>query len=279
LKKTFKLLGLLIVLLVSFIYTNNVFNIVKKKDRIMKEVINYKSIHEIKPIEPIINKDEVTIGSSGISVNEELSYKKMKKENRFNENNIVYKSIKPTKKISDLLDYYISRGSTKNNSVSIIFKVKSDYNLNELLNLLDEYNLNITFFIDGYYVENNLSMILDINKQKHEIYNLGYINKYDNNISRINKLLESITLNKSVYCLNEKKNEKYKNICKRKKMYSIFPTITNPNLEELKKVMLKGTIISYDLEEFDISKFDTIYKIIYSRGLKVDYLKNILNEN
>ena len=61
-------------------------------------------------------------------------------------------------------------------------------------------------------------------------------------------------------------------------MYSIYPTLINPNFLELKKNLESGIIISYNLDDFNISNFKYIYDIIYSRGLKIDYLKNVLNE-
>ena len=90
-KSTIKLLSLLLLLIFSFIYTDKVFDEARKNDPIMKQVINYKKKNDKNVIEPTIKDDEIILGMSGLVVDEELSYKKMKSEDSFSKKNIVYK--------------------------------------------------------------------------------------------------------------------------------------------------------------------------------------------
>ena len=106
-KSTLKLLGIVILLLASFIYTDRVTKAAKESDTLMREVINYKQKNDVKPVEPIISGDEVILGYSGISVNKEESYRQMKKINKFLEERIIYDVKLPNKTIADMYNYYI----------------------------------------------------------------------------------------------------------------------------------------------------------------------------
>ena len=73
-KNTIKLVSLFLLLLLSFIYTDKVFNEARSNDPLMKEVISYKRVHDVKPVEPKIKDDEMILGMSGLIINEEKSY-------------------------------------------------------------------------------------------------------------------------------------------------------------------------------------------------------------
>ena len=101
-KSTLKLLGIVILLLVSFIYTDKVTRAAKDNDSLMSEVINYKKKNDVKPVEPIINGDEAILGYSGVSIDKEKSYKQMKKINKFLKEQIVYNNKMTNNTISDI---------------------------------------------------------------------------------------------------------------------------------------------------------------------------------
>ena len=60
-KNTIKLVSLFLLLLLSFIYTDKVFNEARSNDPLMKEVISYKKAHDVKPVEPKIKDDEMIL--------------------------------------------------------------------------------------------------------------------------------------------------------------------------------------------------------------------------
>lgn len=278
-KNTIKLFSLFLLLLLSFIYTDKVFNEARGNDPLMKEVISYKKAHDVKPVEPKIKDDEMILGMSGLIINEEKSYKNMKEDDTFNKQKLVYDKKKPNTSIDKTYDYYITNGISKN-MVSIIFKVNNSTNVSELLSLLAKTNVTINFFIDGSYLEKNVETAFSMVNLNSEIYNLGYDNKYSKSmISVTNNLIESITLKDSLFCLNEVKNDNYKDICASKKMLTISPKLVNPNITDLKKNLSKGVMIVYDLDEFDTSKFNFIINVIESRGYKIKGLSKLINEN
>lgn len=278
-KNTIKLFSLFLLLLLSFIYTDKVFNEARGNDPLMKEVISYKKAHDVKPVEPKIKDDEMILGMSGLIINEEKSYKNMKEDDTFNKQKLVYDKKKPNTSITKTYDYYITNGISKN-MVSIIFKVNNSTNVSELLSLLAKTNVTVNFFIDGSYLEKNVETAFSMVNLNSEIYNLGYDNKYSKSmISVTNNLIESITLKDSLFCLNEVKNDNYKDICASKKMLTISPKLVNPNITDLKKNLSKGVMIVYDLDEFDTSKFNFIINVIESRGYKIKGLSKLINEN
>ena len=278
-KNTIKLVSLFLLLLLSFIYTDKVFNEARSNDPLMKEVISYKRVHDVKPVEPKIKDDEMILGMSGLIINKEKSYKNMKEDDSFNKQKLVYDKTKPNTSIDKTYDYYITNGISKN-MVSIIFKVNNSANVSELLSILAKTNVTVNFFIDGSYLEKNVETAFSMVNLNSEIYNLGYDNKYSKSmISVTNNLIESITLKDSLFCLNEVKNDNYKDICASKKMLTISPKLVNPNITDLKKNLSKGVMIVYDLDEFDTSKFNFIINVIESRGYKIKGLSKLINEN
>lgn len=278
-KNTIKLVSLFLLLLLSFIYTDKVFNEARSNDPLMKEVISYKRAHDVKPVEPKIKDDEMILGMSGLIINEEKSYKSMKEDDSFNKQKLVYDKTKPNTSITKTYDYYITNGISKN-MVSIIFKVNNSTNVSELLSILAKTDVTVNFFIDGSYLEKNVETAFSMVNLNSEIYNLGYDNKYSKSmISVTNNLIESITLKDSLFCLNSAKNDDYKDICASKKMLTISPTLVNPSITDLKKNLSKGVMIVYDLDEFDTSKFNFIINVIESRGYKIKGLSKLINEN
>ena len=278
-KNTIKLFSLFLLLLLSFIYTDKVFNEARGNDPLMKEVISYKKAHDVKPVEPKIKDDEMILGMSGLIINEEKSYKNMKEDDTFSKQKLVYDKKKPNTSITKTYDYYITNGISKN-MVSIIFKVNNSTNVSELLSILAKTNVTVNFFIDGSYLEKDVETAFSMVNLNSEIYNLGYDNKYSKSmISVTNNLIESITLKDSLFCLNEVKNDNYKDICASKKMLTLSPKLVNPSITDLKKDLSKGVMIVYDLDEFDTSKFNFIISVIESRGYKIKGLSKLINEN
>lgn len=274
-----KLASLFILLVLSFVYTDKVFSSVKENDPIMKEVAEYKEENDVKAIEPIINGDELILGYSGLSINKKESYKKMKEEDKFNEDNITYDKKLPKNTITKTYEYYIRKGNPKNKNVALIFKVDDSKNVDRLLNVLEKYNIVINFFADGMWLEKNIETAFDMVNLGSQIYNLGYDGNYSkSNINITNNLIESITLKDSLYCLNEDKNAEEKKICSKKKMHTITPTLIEPSFTTLKKNLDEGIIISYDLKNFDMDKFLLVINAITNKGYNITSLNQVLIE-
>lgn len=279
-RKTVKLVCLLMLLVFSFVYTDKVFSTARSTDPVMVDVINYKEKNDIKPIEPIINDDELILGASGIIINAKKSYNNMKDIDEFDKEKIVYETKKPTNTISNTYKYYIKKGNSTKKQVSIIFKIdKNTNNLNNLLKYLAKYDVSCNFFVDGLWLSNNVNEAFDIVNYNHELYNLGYDGIYDKKMTSVtNNLIESISLKDSNFCLNDDKNNESKNICDKKKMHSILSTVIDPDITTLKENLTKGAIITYNVDYFDVSKLGLIVNTITSRGYEIKVLSSLIKE-
>ena len=267
-------------LLVSFIYTDNVFKEARKTDPVMTSIINYKEKQDIKAKEPTILGDEMILGVTGLIVDEKKSYKNMKEENIFDEDKLVYEITKPKINLSNTYDYYIKKGNTSSKKMALIIKVNEDSNVSKIIDILKDNNISIAFFVDGSWLEKNTNDAFEINRLGCEIYNLGYKGKYTKNkIEVTNNLIQSITLKNSLFCLNENKIDEEKEICKNKKMHTIIPSVSNPSISELKKYIEKGNIIVYDIDTFNYDNFNLIINTITSRGYVIDKLSRIISED
>lgn len=278
-KNTIKLLSLFLLLIFSFIYTDKVFDEARKNDPIMKQVINYKKKNDKNVIEPTIKDDEIILGMSGLVVDAELSYKKMKSDDSFSKKNIVYKKKLPENSITKNNKYYITKGNSNSKRVSVILKVSYKTNTNTIKKILASSNYNLTFFIDNNFINDNLDFVFSVINNGYEVYNYGLNGVYDkNSLSKYNKLIESMSLKKAVYCLNEEKNKESKNVCDLKKMYSIKPNIIDPDLSSLKRKISSGSIVSYDLDYFSLNDLLLSFKTITSRGYEIESLSTLLTE-
>lgn len=278
-KNTIKLLSLFLLLIFSFIYTDKVFDEARKNDPLMKQVINYKKKNDKNVIEPTIKDDEIILGMSGLVVDAELSYKKMKSDDSFSKKNIVYKKKLPDNSITKNNKYYITKGNSNSKRVSVILKVSYKTNTNIIKKILTSSNYNLTFFIDNNFIDDNLDFVFSVINNGYEVYNYGLNGVYDkNSLSKYNKLIESMSLKKAVYCLNEEKNKESKNVCDLKKMYSIKPNIIDPDLSSLKRKISSGSIVSYDLDYFSLNDLLLSFKTITSRGYEIESLSTLLTE-
>ena len=262
-KNIFKIIGLFFLLTISFIYTEKIFTVSRNNDPLMKEIIKYKKEYDYKPVNAIIKDNEIILGLSGVSVNLLDSYKNMKEKDSFNKNKIIKNIDNPKNSIVDNFDYYIISSNKIKKNIYILLKVN---NINEL-EYLDKINENIALFISDeilnkYYIDTNL-----------EIYNLNINTKF----SDTNKIIEE-NYNKSLYCLNENKDEKRRIICKQNRMYSIKPTLINPSIETIKKNLENGIIVSYDLSKISINQLTILTNIIETKGYKIDKLSNLIKE-
>ena len=118
--KFIKIIGLFCLFIISFIYTEKVIHISLDQDEIMLKIKEYKD-NNIPPTNAIINNNTIIPGSVGKSINNEASYKAMKKISYFEPSLLVYENIYPEISIYNNYDKYIIRGNTNNKSVSLLY--------------------------------------------------------------------------------------------------------------------------------------------------------------
>ena len=278
-KKTFEVIGFLSLILFTFFYTSKITTVIKENDDLLIQLKEYQEQYKESAIDAVIIDNKISAGLSGSEINIKESYEKMKKVNSFNANLLVYEKIKPNISVLDYHDKYIVKG--KKESVSLVFLVEQTSNIEKILNILDNYDVKATFYIDGNWFENNNEKVIELIENNHTVGNLGYNYNYDvNGVSWMNTIVTNIGKQKYTYCYLEEENDAFLNICKNNKSYTIIPSIivkTNP-LITIKKNLENGSIISLKINDSTIIELPLIIEYINSRNLNIINLEELLDE-
>ena len=156
-------IGICLLTVFSFYYTNKLIEFSKSKDPIMIEIMKNKDDYNKLSIDALINNNYITPGSEGLEVDVDKSYTKMKKLGKYNDNLYVYDVVKPTISIKDNYNKFVINGNTTKKEVSLIFKVNDLKNIENINKILFNNNVSATFFIDCNikYDDINILKILD----------------------------------------------------------------------------------------------------------------------
>lgn len=279
LKKSLSYLGVFVLVCFSFFYTDKAVDIVKRNDPIMKTILENSESLKVDPVNAIIDSDEVITGLNGKKVNVDKSYQNMKKVNRYLESMIVYDEIIPDVNLE--YDKYVIKGNEIKNQVALVFKVDDTININKVSEILNDKNMAATFFIDGYVVENNMDLVLELVEDGNEIENLGYDGIYSSEkLKWTNNMIESLTKENANYCYTEYKDSNILDLCSKNKMYTIKPTITANNYPFLtvKKNLESGSIISFDLSDKTVKELASIISYITQKGYHIVTLEELISE-
>lgn len=271
-----KKLLIILLLLFSFFYTNKSISIIRNQDPLMKEIINNKSKFEIKSVNAIIKNNTIIPGKKGKEVDLEKTYTKMKQYGTYNESLTVFKETKPTVSIEDNYDKYITSGNKDNKNISFIFKVEKDTNINKLLSILNYHNIQVTFFIDGLYIENNNLN----NLSNHQIELLSYNNTIDEITFTSALSYLSYKTNKTPkYCLEDDNN--IINLCKKINLHTVKPTliIKKDPYKEIKNNLNNSSIILIPINNYIYNNLSTSILYIKSKGYNFLTLSDLLSEN
>ena len=271
-----KKLLIILLLLFSFFYTNKSISIIRNQDPLMKEIINNKSKFETKSVSAIIKDNTIIPGKNGKEVDLEKTYTKMKQYGTYNESLTVFKETKPTISIEDNYDKLITSGNKDYKNISFIFKVEKDTNLNKLLSILNYHNIQVTFFIDGLYIENN-----DLNNlSNHQIELLSYNNTIDEiTFTSALSYLSYKTKKSPKYCLEDDNN--IINLCKNINLHTVKPTliIEKDPYKEIKNNLKNSSIILIPINNYIYDNLSTSILYIKSKGYNFLTLSALLSEN
>ena len=265
----------------SFFYTEKTVSVVKEYDSIMIQIREQENKYRKDPIEAIINNNTIIPGISGEKVNINKSYSKMKRYGKYEESLLVISKIKPNILLEKNKDKYIITGNKNKNTVSLIFLVDKNDNLDNIVNILDEKGVKGNFFLDGYFVEANTNLIPILINEGHIVGNLSYNNDYTNSsFIWIENIIEKIGKQKYGYCYLENENKEAIKICKLNDNYTIKPNIIikkNP-YNEIKKNIVSGSLISLEVNSELEEELPIIINYIKSKGYNIETLDKHLSE-
>ena len=272
-----KYIYLLLFLLISMYYTNRSIDVLKNIDPIMQEIKENNEKYKIDSVNAIIEGDKISSGSYGKNIDYKESYNKMKRYGKYNEALTVLKDTKPTISIENTYDKYLVKGNQNNRSVSLVFKITKDDNIDKLLKLLEEKDVQVTFFIDGIILEKNINLITKLSN--HEVEILSYKNRHDEELLKTTiDYLETITNRKANYCYTEIDDDNLLNICRKNKLHTIKPTIIveKDMLKNIKNNVEKGIVIT--INSYNDKELITSINYLKSKGYNLVTLKDLFNE-
>lgn len=280
-KSYLTIVGICLLTVFSFYYTNKLIEFSKSKDPIMIEIMKNKDDYNKLSIDALINNNYIIPGSEGLEVDVDKSYTKMKKLGKYNDNLYVYDVVKPTISIKDNYNKFVINGNTTKKEVSLIFKVNDLKNIENINKILFNNNVSATFFIDGNIKDDDINILKILDESNNYFGNLGYNKKYSiKTIKYTNALLDRIDDDNHNYCYVEKDDINVLKTCSEVKMYTIKPMVVSNifPFTYIKQNLENGKIFSLDTNSYTLKQLDLIIKYVRQKGYDFVTLEEILNE-
>lgn len=265
----------------SFYYTDKAVDIVRRNDPIMKEIESVKEKYTVEAVDAVFHEDGMIPGRNGKTIDIEASFQKMKQYGKFNANLFVFQEVEPTISVEEYYDRYIASGNPIKNSVALVFRVEKQDDISEIVTQLNQKNIKATFFFDGAWIETHPEEVYQLAREDHELEVLNYDGTYEEvSFQNARDMLQNITNLKGNYCYAEYDQKEVLELCEKKKMHTIIPTVlakTYP-YSTIKNKLSKGSIIGMPVNASTRKELPTILSYISQKGYTFDTLSNLLNE-
>lgn len=270
--KLIKIIGLFALFCVAFFYTEKVINVTINQDELMIKIKEYSKNNNYEPTNAIIKEDTIIPGNIGKHINEEASYKAMKKISYFEPSFIVYQDIYPEISIYNNYSKYIIKGNNKNKNISLIYILNNNNTINNIVDVSNKYDIPINFFIDSSYLNNNINIIDKI--KNNEIYNYGNMGTYTKDSLIIgNNIINNKANNKATFCLFTSKDNISLENCANSKMLSLIVN-KNDNYYQLKNSLDNGRIFLIN----NTQELPSIIEYTISKGYHIVPLSRLITE-
>lgn len=272
--KIIKYLLITLFFIFSIYYTEKSMDILKLNDPIMKEIKNNLNKYKIEPVNAIIKNNTIIPGKKGKEIDIKETYSNMRKYGSYNETLIKTKETLPVISITNNLDKYIKIDKNYNKQISLIFIINKETNLNKIINILNKYKVNKTFYIE----ENLLEKYTDIIKNNK--LEIGIFNPNKKLFKTTKSYIETL-INKEInYCYTEKEDNELLNICKNNNMYTFIPSIIIKNdlYKNIKLNIDKSKIISIYPNKYIEKELITTIEYLNKKGYEFLELNKLLNE-
>ena len=279
-KKLFQIIGFISLIGFSFFYTEKTISVVKEYDDIMINIKSVSNKYQKDYIDASIVGNKIIPGVSGVKVDLNRSYSKMKRYGSFEESLIVLKKVNPSISLEKNKHKYIISGNQNKKMVSLIFLVDVNSNIDNIIKILDKKGVKGNFFVDGKWLEKNSNLIPILIRENHVIGNLSYNNDYlDSSFVWMETIIEKIGKQSVGYCYTEVENKDIIDTCKLNDNYTIMPSIVvkNSPYMEVRENLKSGSIISFKINSRLEEELPIIINFIKSRGYKIENLNEHLS--
>lgn len=271
-KRLFEIIGLLSLVMFSFFMTNKTATVVKNMDDIMVQIKNNDQKYRKDSVDAVIKEDTIIPGISGQKVNVNESYKAMREYGKYNEDLYVYDYIKPKISIENHKDKYIISGNQQLRQVSLVFILKENSNIKNILDILDNNSIKGSFFVNEEWVTNNNYTVIDLIETG---YTIG-VNGSDEYSNWIDTIIKNVGKQKQGYCLYQ---DQKKNNCYKLNNYTIKAEIYSRNyFLNIQRNIHNGSIFIFKDNTELYKELDSIIKYIKSKGYDIVTLEKILTE-
>lgn len=280
-KKFFQIIGLLTLMIGSFIYTEKVGMTAKLSDTLLTEIKSKKDGYKENAIEPIIKDDTIIPGINGKEVDVQKSYEAMSKIGYFDDKLLVYKPLKVKETLDKNKDKYVINGNNTKMDITLLFKAGPNDDLTSIINTLNKKKIKATFFIESKYLEKHHNQIINLIQNGHTVGNLSNNENYnDSDFVWIKTIITNIGPQIYNYCYTEKPNKNTIKICTIQNSITIMPKIIikKNHLLKLKQSILPGAIISLDVNKQLNDELIAILNYITSKGYQIKPLEELLKE-
>lgn len=280
-KNATKYLGVIVLVLFSFYYTDRAVEIIRRNDPIMKEILSNQNKYKIESVNAIIDGDTIIPGINGVEVDAKKSYLRMKKINGYYESMLMFSEVVPSESVLERYDKFIVQGNPNKSDVALLLKANSITNLEKAYNIFLEKEVLATVFLDGEVVENNMDLMYSMAKDGFELENYGYSSEYSNEMfGWTNNMLYSLTNLEPKFCYSEYNNYDILQLCAQNKMHTVKPTFvvkSNP-FYTVKENLKEGSIIALNLNDDTVKELPTIIRYIKQKGYNIVTLSEIVSE-
>ncbi|MBR6690480.1 MAG: polysaccharide deacetylase family protein [Bacilli bacterium] len=274
-KKAFQMIGLISLTCFSFFVTEQTVTVVNDMDEIMIEIKAKKNEYKTDSIDAIVNDNTIIPGVNAKKVNINKSYKNMKNNGYFSDKLFIYDYTKPKISLTDNIDKYIIKGNPSKRMVSLIFTIELDEDITDILNIINNYNVKATFFVNYNWFSNNNGLVQELINKGHivspliEDYNSSDFEWMDMVLKKINK--QSVG-----FCYNVNDNQSNLDACILKNNYTIKPIIISENkpLVDIKEKLEPGSLLSLKVNSQVKKELSTIIIHIKSKGYNLVNLKD-----
>lgn len=271
-KNILKSIGLIVLIVFSFFYTDKVMDVVNNQDEIMIKLKSIEDNYKIDAIDASIDGDTITPGINGRILDVDKTYKYLKQVGVVDESLFKYKVISPQVSLNNNIDKYIIKANTKKDSVSILIVLNDKTNLNKVLSVAKSKNVKINFFIEYNYLMENIAILNEL--KEHEVY--SYIPYSPDTLIISNNIIKNKMDNEPIYCLTTSKDIKILNVCSSSNMYTILPSIIG-GYSEIKNSLENGSIILLSNDKIT-NELDISINYIKNKGYRISGLYEHISE-
>lgn len=256
-KKLYKPIGLVAIMLFSFYYTEKIAVIMQNKSPIMQSIEEVEESYVVNATNATVDANYIVPGIMGRMVNKTKSYVNMKAFGIFNEYYLIFDDVKPEISLEDNKDKVIKEGNKNKKAVALLLEDGND----TIKKYLQDNKIKADLLIGESTYENG-SFFEQINNDKEKYKNVESLlnkNNQNTNICYIKEMEKE-------YCIKEQK-------------YLVEETFTlgSNNIVEAKSKLDSGAIILIK-KNANLEHLKLLVKEIHFKGLNILPLSELISE-